>query len=141
MALAAGILWSIGTTGMCTKSDLAPGPSAFVFAIGAAATALILAPLFAPLPTGVADIAQPLAWALAAGGLWWGLSVASLMWATVRLEPARVGLLLMSEVVVGAASAAFFAGERLATLEIVGGALVLCAAGLEIWPARRKGVQ
>lgn len=98
-------------------------------------------PLFAPLPTGVADIAQPLAWALAAGGLWWGLSVASLMWATVRLEPARVGLLLMSEVVVGAASAAFFAGERLATLEIVGGALVLCAAGLEIWPARRKGVQ
>ena len=138
MALVAGILWSIGTTGMRTKSDLTPGPSAFIFAIGAATTALILAPIFGPLPSGIGDIAKTLGWALATGGLWWGISIASLMWATVRLEPARVGLLLMSEVIVGAASAALFAAERLSPLELVGGALVLCAGVLEIWPARRR---
>jgi drug/metabolite transporter (DMT)-like permease len=138
MALAAGILWSIGTTGMRAKSDLPPGSSAFIFAIGAAITALILAPIFSPLPSDGSDIAKPLGWALVTGGLWWGISVASLMWATVRLEPARVGLLLMSEVVVGAASAAMFAAERLSPLEFVGGALVLCAGVLEIWPARRR---
>ncbi|MEH6647915.1 DMT family transporter [Sulfitobacter sp.] len=138
MALAAGILWSIGTTGMRAKSDLTPGPSAFIFAVGAAITALILAPVFGPLPSGIGDIAKPLGWALATGGLWWSISIASLMWATVRLEPARVGLLLMSEVVVGAASAALIAAERLSPLELVGGALVLCAGVLEIWPAGRR---
>ncbi|WP_254700456.1 DMT family transporter [Sulfitobacter sp. BSw21498] len=138
MALAAGILWSIGTTGMRAKSDLTPGPSAFIFASGAAITALILAPIFSQLPSGGGDIVKPLGWALATGGLWWGISIASLMWATVRLEPARVGLLLMSEVVVGAASAALIAAERLSPLEFVGGALVLCAGVLEIWPARRR---
>jgi drug/metabolite transporter (DMT)-like permease len=84
---------------------------------------------------------QPLAVALAAGGLWWGLSVASLMWATVRLEPARVGILLMTEVVVGAASAAILAAEHLSPLEIAGGALVLCAGILEVWPSRRAARQ
>ncbi len=140
IALVAGMLWSIGTTGMRAKSVLSPGPSAFIFAIGAAATALILAPFFGPLPSDIGNFAKPFGWALATGGLWWGLSIASLMWATVRLEPARVGILLMSEVVVGAATAALFAGERLASLELVGGALVLCAGVLEVWPPRRRGV-
>jgi drug/metabolite transporter (DMT)-like permease len=60
------------------------------------------------------------------------------MWATVRLEPARVGILLMTEVLVGAASAALLAHEHLARLEVIGGALVLCAGVLEVWPARRS---
>ena len=57
-----------------------------------------------------------------------------LMWATVRLEPARVGILLMSEVILGAGSAALLAGEHLHPLEIAGGALVILAGALEVWP-------
>ncbi|NVK58519.1 MAG: hypothetical protein HWE37_00415 [Rhodobacteraceae bacterium] len=48
-----------------------------------------------------------------------GLSLAALMWATVRLDPARV------------------AGEHMHPLEIAGGALVVSAGPFEVWPVRR----
>lgn len=140
MALLAGILWSIGTTGMNAKSNLGPVPSAFVFAVGAALTALVLTPFLEQqhinLPFDV--WAKSLAIAFVTGGVWWGLSIASLMWATLRLEPARVGILLMTEVVVGVVSAALIAAEHLNSVEIIGGALVLCAGVLEVWPSRSQ---
>ncbi len=141
MALVAGLLWALGTTGMRTSSTLAPGPSAFVFAAGAALTALAVAPFLAAQPGGP-DLA-PLRAALVAmgtGALWWGFSIAALMWATLRLEPARVGILLMTEVLVGALSAAILAGEHLSGLELAGGALVLAAGVLEVWPGRSRQV-
>ncbi|MBA1147534.1 DMT family transporter [Ectothiorhodospiraceae bacterium WFHF3C12] len=141
LALISGVLWSIATTGIRSKAALGPSEAAFVFAGGAFAGALVLAPALAPWPTGIAmqDLGQAVGWAVVAGGLWWGASIASLMWATARLEPARVGILLMTEVIVGAVSAAILAGEHLGSLEIIGGALVLCAGILEVWPIRRRG--
>ncbi|WP_254796929.1 DMT family transporter [Sulfitobacter albidus] len=50
MGLASGILWAIGSTGIRLRNTLAPLPSAFVFVVGAAVMALILAPVLAPLP-------------------------------------------------------------------------------------------
>lgn len=139
LALASGLLWSLATTGIRSRSTIGPVAAAFVFALGACATALILAPLLEPWPRlALADVGPLLGWATAAGGLWWGLSMLGLMWATARLEPARVGILLMTEVLVGAASAAWLAGERLGPLEILGGTLVLCAGILEVWPARQR---
>jgi drug/metabolite transporter (DMT)-like permease len=140
MALLAGLLWSAATTGIRVRSSVAPLESAFVFAVGAAVAALLLALLLA-LPPGAAAplrLGPALGIAFVAGGLWWAVSVSSLMWATVRLEPARVGILLMAEVLVGAASAALLASERLHPLEIAGGALVLLAGLLEVWPTRRR---
>lgn len=139
LALLSGLLWSVATTGIRSRPSLAPGEAAFVFALGACAGGVVLAPLLAPLPASVAagSVVATIGWALLAGGLWWGLSIAGLMWAAARLEPARVGLLLMTEVLVGAASAALIAGEYLGAFEVAGGALVLCAGILEIWPARR----
>ena len=64
--------------------------------------------------------------------------MAGLMWATALLDPARVGILLMSEVLIGALSAAFLVGEPLLPFELIGGALVLSAAILEVWPAKAK---
>ncbi len=61
------------------------------------------------------------------------------MWAAARLEPARVGILLMAEVLVGATSAALIAGEHLGPVELAGGALVLLAGVLEVWPQRSRG--
>ncbi|WP_254796928.1 hypothetical protein [Sulfitobacter albidus] len=60
------------------------------------------------------------------------------MWATARLDPARTGILLMSEVLIAALSAAVLAGEHLHPIEIAGGALVLLAGVLEVLPARRS---
>lgn len=68
--------------------------------------------------------------------LWWVLSIAALMWAAVRLDPARLGILLMSEVAIGAATAAMFAGEGLSSSEVTGGALVILSGLLEVWPTK-----
>jgi drug/metabolite transporter (DMT)-like permease len=136
MALASGILWSIATTGMKSRSNLRPVTAAFVFALGAAVASLVIALLLAPLPH-IADLGAAIPFALGTGGLWWGISIAALMWATVRLEPARVGILMMSEVLIGAASAALLAGEHLSMLEIIGGVLVFGSGVLEIWPIKQ----
>jgi drug/metabolite transporter (DMT)-like permease len=139
MALLAGLLWSIATTGIRSKAALAPPDAAFVFSVGAMVATCILAPVLAPLPTGetISILGQILAVAFATGGVWWVMSIGGLMWATVRLEPARVGILLMSEVLVGAISGAVLAVVRLNTPVLVGGARVLIAGVLEVWPVRR----
>ena len=137
LALISGILWSVATTGINAKSDTSPAETAFVFAIGAALGTLILAPMLEPLPALPTHPGQAVLWALAAGGIWWGLSMLGLMWATARLEPARVGILLMAEVLVSAASAAILAGEQVGPLELTGGTLVVLAGALEVWPQRR----
>lgn len=138
MGLVGGMLWSAASTGIRLRPPLDPARSALAFALGAVAAALLLAPLVPAPPDGAATLrpGAALGLALGAGGLWWGLSVAALMWATARLEPARVGILLMAEVLVGAASAALLAGEALSPLEMAGGAMVLLAGALEVWPGR-----
>lgn len=138
MGLVSGLLWAIATTGIRSTSELPAPQAAFVFATGAALMSLILAPALSPWQAHDGSFVALSGLALLAGGLWWSLSMAGLMWATVRLEPARVGILLMAEVLVGAASAALLASEHLSLLEIVGGALVLCAGVLEVWPATRR---
>jgi drug/metabolite transporter (DMT)-like permease len=144
MSLIAGILWAVGTTGIRVRSDLGVIPATFVFAIGATLAGLALAPFFEPFPAlSLRDSGAGLkALVLATGVVWWGLSLAALMWATLRLDPARVGILMQTEVIVGAVSAALLAGEHLAPLEIVGGGMVVAAGLLEVWPVgrgRRRG--
>lgn len=134
MGLASGVLWAIGSTGIRERSTLAPVPSAFVFVCGAATMAVLLAPSLAPIPQVTA---AAIAVAVGAGALWWGVSIAALMWATAQLDPARTGILLMSEVLVAALTAALLAGEHLHPAEIAGGALVVLAGVLEVWPVRR----
>ena len=142
LALLSGLLWSISTTGMRARAVLEPGPASFVFAGGGGLGAALLAPMLEPLPGALPAGAagQAALWALAAGGLWWAATMAGLIWAAGRLDPARVGILLMAEILVGTVSAAALAGERLSALEIAGGLLVLSAGVLEVWPVRRPGV-
>lgn len=137
MAFAGGLIWAFATAGMRLRSDLAPVPSAFLFALGATVTSVLVAPFLEPLP-GIAwaELPSVAGMVLLTGGLWWVLSIAALMWATVRLDPARVGILLMPEVAVGAATAALFAGESLSAGEVIGGALVILSGLLEVWPAK-----
>lgn len=140
MAFVGGLIWAFATAGMRLRSDVAPLPSAFLFAVGAALTSLALAPLLEPLPAiKPANLSTVVVQVLLTGGLWWVLSIAALMWAAVRLDPARVGILLMTEVVLGAVTAAVFAGESLSASEMIGGALVILCGLLEVWPAKATG--
>ena len=144
MAFVGGLVWAWATAGMRLKSEVPPGPAAFLFAFGATVTALGFAPVLEPLPRIARDdLVEAAGLVLVTGGIWWGLSIAALMWAAVRLDPARVGILLMPEVIFGALTAALFAGERLSVTEMIGGALVILCGVLEIWPTRgdRDGVK
>ena len=142
MAFVGGLIWAGATAGMRLKSRVPPLPAAFMFALGAALTSLALAPFLAPLPAiAPADVARIGVTVLVTGGLWWGLSIAALMWATLRLDPARVGILLMPEVIFGAVTAAIFAGETLSAREMIGGGLVILCGLLEVWPTKADAVQ
>ncbi|MTI42738.1 EamA domain-containing membrane protein RarD [Roseibium hamelinense] len=139
LGLVSGFLWAVATTGLRVRPKVPAGPASFVFALGALAGVLAFAPFLAPLPDTLRLGALGTAFgiALLAGGLWWGAANAALMWAAPQLEPARTGILLMSEVLIGAVSAAVLAGERLGPLELAGGLLVLTAGILEVWPVKK----
>lgn len=139
LGLLAGIVWAIATAGISATPRAGLPQSAFCFAAGAAIAGLAIALVFAPLPSLVAG-----AGLVSFGGLvlfsglfWWGGCVLAIMWAAPRLEPARVGILLMAEVLVGAVSAAVLAGEPLGPPHVLGGAFVLAAGVFEVWPVRQ----
>lgn len=136
MGLTSGILWSISSTAMRTRAPLKPGAAAFVFACGATFASLVIALVMAT-PPAFEDAGRIAVIAFGTGALWWGLTIIALIWATMRLDPARTGILLMSEVPVGATSAAIIANETLSPLEIIGGLCVLAAAILELWPTSK----
>ena len=140
LGLASGFCWAVASVGIKVKSTAGPGESTFLFAVGALLGGLILAPLLEPMPNwaGLADPGAVVSWVVFTGVLWWGVSIVGLLWATTKLEPARVGILLMSEVLVSVVSAALIAGELFSTTELIGGILVLIAGILEFWPARRR---
>lgn len=139
LGLASGFLWAVATIGIRVKATAGPGETAFVFAAGAFIGGLLLAPMLEPLPD-FTTLVRPwavLGWVLLAGGVWWAVSIVGLMWAASKLEPARVGILLMAEVLIALISAALVAGETLSASEIAGAALVLLAGLLEVWPTKR----
>ena len=139
MAFVGGLLWALATAGMRLKSQLPPAPAALLFALGAAVTSFLFAPFLEPVPrVALSDLSTMVATVLLTGGLWWGASIAALMWATVRLDPARVGILLMTEVIFGAVTAAIFAGESLSPSEMIGGSLVVLCGLLEVWPTKAE---
>jgi drug/metabolite transporter (DMT)-like permease len=139
MAFVGGFIWALATSGMRLKSQVPPAPAAFLFALGATVTSFIFAPFLEPVPTvALSDLSPLTVNVLLTGVLWWGASIAALMWATVRLDPARVGILLMTEVIFGAVTAAVFAGESLSPSEMIGGALVILCGLLEVWPTKAE---
>ncbi|MGN8197855.1 EamA family transporter [Salinisphaera sp. RV14] len=131
LGLAAGALWSLASVGMRVRGEMPPLAGSTVFAAGAliAGGLLWLVLPMAPGAPAISLDAASVVWAVAAALIWWIGSMLALVWAAARLEPARVGILLMSEVLVGVVSSALFAHEALNASQIAGAALLL-AAGL-----------
>ena len=137
-ALVSGIAWAAGT--IRVHQDAAVSPAAHVtslFVGGTAATALIaLLPPVDPGPPAPLLAAGPVAIVLGVAGV----SVAStigVLWGVRLVSPGRAGLLMMMEVVTGLASAAAFAGEAFGVAQVVGSALIVAAAVVEVRPAAR----
>lgn len=137
MALLSGIVWAISSTGIRTQPGLNAVESNFVFCAGGLVTAVLLALVLdgtAVPDVSPGDLVGVAAGSLVLGGLWWAVALTAFLWSAQRMEPARVGILLMGEVVVGMVSAVLLAGEHLGTWMGVGAVMVLAAAVIETWP-------
>lgn len=138
MALVSGMLWSIGTLRVFSQRAVAGVDHAVALIIGclpAAAVVVLLAPVGAGVLVGQGAAAASVP------AVWWSLLAVVLitvppalvmMSGARRISPARVGLLLMGELIMGVATAALFSGERFSVPEAIGTALILSAVVVEL---------
>lgn len=134
MGLASGVFWGLGATLLRRHPSLDPRDSvitqyiyAFLFALG-----------LAVLLEGWDGIPQL--------EIWWRTSpvigitsclfilpsLFAIVWASQRLSPGRVGILMMSEVLVAGISAPLLAGEPLQLRELLGAIFILGAGIVEL---------
>jgi len=72
-------------------------------------------------------------WLLGYGLLWIVAATLATQWAVTHMEAGRASIILIAELVAAVLSAAWFGGERMAALELLGGGLILLATLLEAW--------
>ena len=119
------------------RDDVAAIDNTFAFLTGATLVAIAL-PILA-MPAEVAAV-DPLALPLGAIAPWLALTtlawavpiIVLLMWGTQRLDPGRVGILLMGEVLVGAVTAAILTDEPFGARQFIGGGLIVAAALIDV---------
>lgn len=135
LAIAASLIWAIYAVVLRKQESTAAFENTFWFFAGGALFGLampflLLADPMAGLPPPEAQ-ATALAALVAIGWLWWAPLQIALVWATARISPGRVGILLMTEAVVGAITAALFSGESFTYGQALGGALILAAGAAD----------
>lgn len=133
MALVSGICWAGGSMYLYRGARSSHTEQLLAFSLGGLVLTGAVLPL---LPTDSIALPQPVDWQpLMVGVL---LAVVMLpanwlvLWAAGRLEPARVSILLMMEVVVGVITAAIFAGEPFTWREGLGAGLIVAAGLFEV---------
>lgn len=136
LGLASGLLWAYGSLRIYREphgGGLEQGSVFFAWA------SLFSLPFLALLPAEAAGPAP--AWsavwsaapiAVVASGLLYLPAISLVFWAASHLDPGRVGLLLMGEIVVGVASAALLTDEPFGLRETLGTAFILGAALVEV---------
>ncbi len=137
-ALAAGVLFALAATLTRRGGDGGGFEKTFAAFAAAAVSACVL---LVVAPVGAAPAAAELwrALPLLAGiaVLWLLPQTWLLIWGAERLDPGRVSLLLLIEIVVAAVSAALFAGEPFGWREFGGCVLILSAGAVEAYAQPR----
>ena len=139
MGLAGGVVWAFAMLYVGRTASQPPFDRAFVQFV-------FLGPVFwllSQIPGGAGGALEAEAflrcapWLLAFAGIW----MLPVVWLTIFgaswLDPVRVAIFLMLEVVVGISTAALLAGEPFGPRELAGAALILGASGVEISAGRR----
>ena len=139
LALLSGMTWALGSLGLYRARGIPVPGQVFAFVMGALCVAAIAIPvelhLGQALPTAEAFQKTALLAALSAAFVLPMLFLT--IWPATRLSPARVGMILMSEVVVGLISAALLANEVFGPREALGATLIVAAALLELAPSKQ----
>lgn len=139
VALASGMLWAAGTLRSYARPSQGIALPVFAFSLGGLISSVIILCIAGYLSAPVAEagnLKATLPWIV-------GLSLIIflppnflVLWAAQRIDSGRVGILLMTEVVVGAITAALFSGEHFGLAELAGTLLIVCAGLVEIFGRR-----
>jgi drug/metabolite transporter (DMT)-like permease len=133
-ALLSGIFWAVGSMGLLKAPDIPARVQVFGFFLGALALSLITLIVM----QGQGGVPILVSWDPIVMGyvLIYTLYMIPMVFLTILpatvLPPARIGVLLMSEVVVGAISAALLSGEAFGAREALGTLLIIAAALFEV---------
>ncbi len=134
LALLSGIFWAAGSFGILQAQRVPIWPQIISFLIGSLVISVLSSWLIGDWPALTVTPAQ-----LAHLGLFLAFFIAlalPMFWLTLApariLTPARVGILLMSEVVVGAVSALLLSGQPFGFPELIGTILIILAALVEV---------
>ena len=133
-ALLSGIFWAVGSMGLLKAPEIPARVQVFGFFLGALVLSLITLGIMqeqrgAPISLSWDPIVMGYV-------LIYALYMIAMVFLTILpatvLPPARIGVLLMSEVVIGAISAALLSGEVFGAREALGTLLIITAALFEV---------
>ena len=138
LGLASGMVWAVASVAIRKGGDVGEVEYIFAYLIGGVLMSALLPLVLMPElvwtiePAAIdAAVALPLLAGMAV--VWFILAMAMLIWGNKRLDPGRVGILMMSEVLVTALTAAVLLDdEPFGWRQIVGGGLIVAAAAIDI---------
>ena len=135
VALISGMLWAAGTLRSFAKPSPRIALPAFTFSIGGLVSSAIILAFGAGLAMPIASIGNlvhALPWITLLALIIFVPPNFLVLWAAQRINPGRVGILLMTEVLVGSISAALLSGEAFGMIELAGTTLIVCAGLIEV---------
>ncbi len=135
VALVSGMLWAAGTMHSYSRPARGIALSVVSFSLGGViSSALVLAVVLKmDLPLAAHGALLPsLPWIILSALIVFVPPNFLILWAAQRLDPGRIGILLTTEVMVGAISAALLSGEPFGTPELLGTAFIISAGLVEV---------
>lgn len=137
LGLASGMIWAAASVRFRGDGAVPVLDAVFAYFLGGTVLALAAALLVASPPSGAAiGAALPALLAVSVGFIL--PSMVLIIFGAQRLSPGRVGILLMTEAMVGAISAAVLTDEPFGAREAIGAALILSAGIVDILWAHPK---
>lgn len=134
-ALASGLSWAVGALLVYQAKTSGPVEQVAAFIFGSLAVTvatIVLAPSLFAAGTTLTDAIRMLPWGIIMA-LWVIPMLFLTIWPASVLTPGRVGILLMSDVIVAVATAAWFSGEPFGLREMAGTVLIVSAAVIEVF--------
>jgi drug/metabolite transporter (DMT)-like permease len=140
MGLLSGLAWAVAAVRL--RADRGSHPLDLLgayFVWGAVFAAVVALVPFSgnTTPPDLSRFAATLPWLLPVIALIVVPGAFAAIWASMHLDPGLVGLLFMTEITVGALTAALFAGEPFGVREVLGVALISSAGLIETIPSLR----
>ncbi len=134
-ALASGMCWAAGTMRSYAKPSPGIALPVFLFSLGGLAASSIILVIGSALAMPLANaghLLQAMPWMILLALIFFVPPNFLVLWAAQRIDPGRVGILLMGEVLVGSISAALLSGQPFGVTEFAGTALIVCAGLIEV---------